>query len=534
MNFLDGQLTWAYDLIFNFIVIIFTFINLNFYIMKKLYLKTSISIGVFFIILFLSALNALSQRYVNVSPGVGTLNDSIFSDTTDTGARIDSATIYVLERDGIYLVTGSIEHRFPLTIQAAEGEGARPKVYPAVDDGNESSRLFTPRDDLTVKSLDISNTDELGARNKNTFRIKGDDATVIVEDCLITEDSQAPFRCDGDHVSIIISNSIISNMDQDYDNGRVVDDRGNPIKSLWLENNTFYNIGSRVLRDGGSYIEWAIINHNTISNTGRRAFDLGEVVVAEVKNNIFLDCGILGDDTTTTAALIKIDSLTSGDVAGQTQIITISNNNFFLAQGYIDNFPDSAAVIPIFNPTAQAYIDETGTGSTMLYEDLEFTNGPAKNYEATTKYWDNPDATVTLPEFDRANEPFDFGYLNSLVYVGADNGSQMGDQRWIAGPTVGIQNQAVDNVFGLKSYPNPFSTQTSIEFELTAKGHVSIEVYNIAGARMASLVNQVKTSGKHIVNWNGTSGNGSLPNGIYFLKMRVGNQFSTTKILIQK
>ena len=151
--------------------------------MKKLYQKTSINIGVFFIILLMSAPAALSQqRYVNVSPGVGTLNDSIFSDTTSTGARVDSATIYVLERDGIYLVTGSIEHRFPLTIQAAEGEGARPKVYPAVDDGNESSRLFIPRDNLTVKGLDISNTDELGARNKNTFRIKGDNAVVTIDE----------------------------------------------------------------------------------------------------------------------------------------------------------------------------------------------------------------------------------------------------------------------------------------------------------------------------------------------------------------
>ena len=95
------------------------------------------------------SLSILAQRTVEVAQGVGTLNEAIFSDTTANGDRVDSTTVYVLADGGTYLSTGEMENRFPLTIVAAEGAAVKPKLYPAVDDGNESARLFVPRDDLT-------------------------------------------------------------------------------------------------------------------------------------------------------------------------------------------------------------------------------------------------------------------------------------------------------------------------------------------------------------------------------------------------
>ncbi|PJF20410.1 MAG: hypothetical protein CUN56_16315, partial [Phototrophicales bacterium] len=65
-----------------------------------------------------------AQRTVNVTPGFGTLNEAIDGDTTATGARVDSNTVYVLERDGIYILDGTIEHRgYHLQIVAADGDG---------------------------------------------------------------------------------------------------------------------------------------------------------------------------------------------------------------------------------------------------------------------------------------------------------------------------------------------------------------------------------------------------------------------------
>ena len=101
--------------------------------------------------------SAFAQRTVEVDQGVGTLNMAIDGDTTDTGARVDSNTVYVLQKDGIYLLNGSIENRFPLTIVAADGEGARPVIRPGNVDGGSSSRPFRPRGDLHVRGVYVTN-----------------------------------------------------------------------------------------------------------------------------------------------------------------------------------------------------------------------------------------------------------------------------------------------------------------------------------------------------------------------------------------
>jgi len=68
------------------------------------------------------------QRVCRVAQGVGTLNDAVESDTTDTGARVDTNTVYVLESGGTYILQGSVENRFPLTIAAEEGATERPRL----------------------------------------------------------------------------------------------------------------------------------------------------------------------------------------------------------------------------------------------------------------------------------------------------------------------------------------------------------------------------------------------------------------------
>ena len=104
-----------------------------------------------FIILLLGATSIVfsQSRIINVPSGVGTLNEAIDGDTTATGERVDpDNTVYVLERDGFYLLTGTIENRFPLRIWAAEGSGKRPILQPGVSEGGESSSPFRPLDNF--------------------------------------------------------------------------------------------------------------------------------------------------------------------------------------------------------------------------------------------------------------------------------------------------------------------------------------------------------------------------------------------------
>ena len=492
--------------------------------MKNQYnLITSLAMAIFF--LAFSA-ETFSQRTVDVPQGVGTLNEAIFSDTTANGDRVDSTTVYVLADGGVYLSTGEMENLFPLTIVTAEGAAVKPKVYPAVDDGNESARLFVPRDDLTLIGLDISNTDELGARNKNTIRVKGDDAVITLEDCILNEDTQAPFRLDAENVSVFLKNCIVSNMDQDYDNGRVIDDRGNDVNTIWIENSTIYNIGSRLIRDGGGTMNYFHFDHNTVVNTGRRVMDVGQVYKAVITNSILKDCGALGKESDDPRGMINVDSIDGVD-----QDITISNISYFIDAGYAAAQPDTVVESPLFNVAAQAYVDEAGTGETMLAEDVTFTNGPVANYTMVSDWYANPDADLSPPDFDTAGEPFDFGFINTPLMTASTSSGQLGDPRWDGENVTGRKEFNTSNS-DLEMFPMPVSDNATIRFSLDGSADVELAVYSVVGQKVATVSYGSYPSGTHTINWNGTDDAGNtLYTGMYILRMKAGNKVSTLKIL---
>ena len=76
-------------------------------------------------------------------------------------------------------------------------------------------------------------------------------------------------------------------------------------------------------------------------------------------------------------------------------------------------------------------------------------------------------------------------------------------------------------------YPNPFNPVTHINYEVKAKGFVTLKVYDALGKEVSILVNEVKNPGKYILDFNAAL----LSCGVYFCKLEV-NGFSTIKKLI--
>ncbi|MFO7660517.1 MAG: FlgD immunoglobulin-like domain containing protein, partial [Candidatus Cloacimonadaceae bacterium] len=74
---------------------------------------------------------------------------------------------------------------------------------------------------------------------------------------------------------------------------------------------------------------------------------------------------------------------------------------------------------------------------------------------------------------------------------------------------------------------------TTIEYQLKESSFVCIEIYNIKGQRISTLVNETKKSGYHRIIWNGTDANGSiLSAGVYLCKMMAGNYSSSMKMIL--
>ena len=79
-----------------------------------------------------------------------------------------------------------------------------------------------------------------------------------------------------------------------------------------------------------------------------------------------------------------------------------------------------------------------------------------------------------------------------------------------------------------RSMPNPFTASAVIEYDLPVSTHVEIDVFDLTGRRVATLVNAYRSSGCHQVTWNPDR----TPPGIYFYAIRAGECICTAKIVL--
>lgn len=82
----------------------------------------------------------------------------------------------------------------------------------------------------------------------------------------------------------------------------------------------------------------------------------------------------------------------------------------------------------------------------------------------------------------------------------------------------------------LKSYPNPFAEQTQISYTLQRKGAVKIEVTNMLGQRLETLVNEIQNAGEYKVIFKGSQ----LSTGTYFLKVQAEGKTEVLKLVQNK
>src|SRR5690625_3734946 len=103
----------------------------------------------------------------------------------------------------------------------------------------------------------------------------------------------------------------------------------------------------------------------------------------------------------------------------------------------------------------------------------------------------------------------------------------------------GHAKMAMENVIGDEllqevvldqNYPNPFNPTTVISYQLPQSSAVRLDVYNIAGIRVATLVNQQMPAGSHHVQFDATN----LSSGVYFYRLQAGSTVMNRKLTIIK
>ncbi len=104
----------------------------------------------------------------------------------------------------------------------------------------------------------------------------------------------------------------------------------------------------------------------------------------------------------------------------------------------------------------------------------------------------------------------------------------------IPGP-VSVEEQKPSQFQLYQNHPNPFNPNTTIEYDLQNAQPVELEIINTAGQTVRKLYSGNQEAGHHVTKWDGrTDGGLYVPSGVYFTRLRAGNQVQTKKMMLLK
>jgi len=137
-------------------------------------------------------------------------------------------------------------------------------------------------------------------------------------------------------------------------------------------------------------------------------------------------------------------------------------------------------------------------------------------------------ASETAPP-DRLDAPLYTGYqmMHPDMPMFAMRAAKAAESRPLADNAAGASD--LPKAFGIEqNYPNPFNPSTTIRFALPRASHVRLNVFNVAGERVATLIDSEAPAGYHTVKLDARG----LASGVYFYKIEAGNFTETKKMVL--
>ena len=82
----------------------------------------------------------------------------------------------------------------------------------------------------------------------------------------------------------------------------------------------------------------------------------------------------------------------------------------------------------------------------------------------------------------------------------------------------------------LSAYPNPFNPDVKIPFQLLNETHVELNIYDLKGQKVVTLINESLLAGAHEVSWNASS----YASGVYLCTLESNGKLTTNKVVLIK
>jgi len=213
-------------------------------------------------------------------------------------------------------------------------------------------------------------------------------------------------------------------------------------------------------------------------------------------------------------------------------------------QVYTQYFPNEHYFVVQWNNMRNVYSYAYETFELVLY-DPEFNSGQTGDGDIKFQYQEihNVDQNDNYATVGIENDPQTEGILMTFANIYNPTAHSLQDESVIVFTTKAeylVSND--DNTLPesgttmSQNFPNPFNPATTINYSLAEDQLVKINIYNIRGELVKSLVNKVQPAGNHSVEWQGRDVNNKpVSSGIYFYNMIKNNKIvATRKCLLLK
>jgi hypothetical protein len=198
---------------------------------------------------------------------------------------------------------------------------------------------------------------------------------------------------------------------------------------------------------------------------------------------------------------------------------------------FLDDYEDGEKPIEI-----AIFVNEECKGAAIIKDDQVQLNAYILNeYDPA---FDDLDFRMYFPSKQKAKSFKDYSVMNYRTgeyerkFIDIKNGEDF----FKVGINMGTNDEVP--VYSTKlegNFPNPFNPVTTIRFSLGKTGKVELDVYNIKGQKVKTLVNSTLDVGNHEFVWDGRDNNNkSLSSGVYFYKLKTGTLILTNKMLLLK
>jgi len=253
-----------------------------------------------------------------------------------------------------------------------------------------------------------------------------------------------------------------------------------------------------------------------------------------------------------------LDAEYAAQVTGDTLCLTVSTPGLDVSKRWSSEDAVLCAAYELTNTSGQPHDYVLTVENELNPSLLDVMNGG----RGTLVYWDGSDTSSVLTPSavgvvnvltDRA-VTFEFSEPPSSVAggetihgilfnpsfeftLGAGETKTFGITVGVQATTSGLEDETSESSGFLlhQNYPNPFNPTTRICFDVPSSEWVRLDIYDVQGRKITTLMNTTARAGRHTVTWEGEDEHGRpVATGVYLCRMKAGNRTQTKKLLLLK